>query len=168
MEVFYFPDESDQVTVSDALKKSSATTGSSSSQTTDHQIDFDDGDEDFCILGEEAGVGIIPRHGVPEVRWLCQESLRIIDNHFDVPVGKADMLKAPKNFPPAILRYTLCEMTLVWHMYGGKDFGDKKPVAKKHITINDNSNYCGQGRYIHPFFFFHLFIYLFIFFFNLI
>jgi hypothetical protein len=24
----------------------------------------------------------------------------------------------------AVQRYTLCEMTLVWHLYGGRDFED--------------------------------------------
>ncbi|XP_014232573.1 autophagy-related protein 2 homolog A [Trichogramma pretiosum] len=150
VEVFFFPDESNPA-VSDTFKKSSTTSKGFSSPSLDdhHLLDFDDGDEDFCILGEEAGVGIMPRHGVPEVRLLSQESLRIVDNHFSIPLGKKDLLQAPKNFPPASLRYTLCEMTLVWHIYGGKDFGDTQPVAKKHITINDNSTYysnCSQAR----------------------
>lgn len=110
----------------------------------DQQDDYDDGDEDFCILGEEAGVGIVPRTGVPEIRWLGEEIVRVVDNHFSVPLGKTDVLKAPKSFPSAVFRYTLCEMTLVWHMYGGKDFEDPQPVAKKHITINENSNNYGR------------------------
>lgn len=40
----------------------------------------------------------------PEVRWLTDEPVNIVDNHFSVPVGKTDLLKPPKNFPPAILR----------------------------------------------------------------
>ncbi|KAF7991887.1 hypothetical protein HCN44_010688 [Aphidius gifuensis] len=117
----------------------------------------DDTDEDFCILGEEAGAGIMPRHGVPEIRWLSQDYLRVIDNHFSVPFGKTDLLKAPKNYPPAILRYTLCEMTLIWHMYGGKDFDNKKTTInqqqhkKKHVTIDeqnkiDNNNATFKGK----------------------
>lgn len=137
VEVFFFPDESHPAGHSKQSKDA---------------IDFpnldphaDDTDEDFCILGEEAGVGITPKHGVPEVRWLCQESLRIMDNHFAIPLGKTDLLKAPRNFPAAILRYTLCEMTLVWHMYGGRDFGSSAPSAKKHVTIDD-CEHCFQGE----------------------
>ncbi|EFN86545.1 Autophagy-related protein 2-like protein A [Harpegnathos saltator] len=134
-------------------------------------LESDDVDEEFCILGEEAGVGIIPRCGVPEVRWLCQESLRIVDNHFYVPAGKADLLQAPPNFPAPVLKYTLCEMTLIWHMYGGKDFEETQtqPLpppppppppssssssssssstsssssssCQKHVTINENARY---------------------------
>lgn len=148
VEVFFFPDESNPATATETLKKAEAasmtTSTSAAAGVGSAAVDFDEADEDFCILGEEAGVGIMPRHGVPEVRWLCQESLRIVDNHFSIPLGKTDLLKAPKNFPPAVVRYTLCEMTLIWHFFGGKDFGDTQPVAKKRITINENSMYHGN------------------------
>lgn len=111
------------------------------------ESETEDADEDFCILGEEAGAGIMPRHGIPEVRWLSEESLRIVDNHFSIPLGKTDLLKAPRHYPAAVLRYTLCEMTLIWHMYGGKDFENSEAIAKKHVTINDNNASRMQGRY---------------------
>ncbi|XP_033188946.1 autophagy-related 2 [Bombus vancouverensis nearcticus] len=133
VEVFFFPDESRPAsqTVPEMYKSSEKYT------KTECNIEAEDPNEDFCILGEEAGTGIMPRHGVPEVRWLCQESLRIIDNHFAVPLGKTDLLKAPRHFPAPILRYTLCEMTLIWHMYGGKDFEVLQSTAKKQVSIND-------------------------------
>lgn len=72
--------------------------------------------------------------------------MRIIDNHFSVPVGKTDLLKPPKHFPVAVLRYTLCEMTLVWHMYGGYDFKSsqkeeeiEKLGKKKTVNFSDNN-----------------------------
>ncbi|KOC64737.1 Autophagy-related protein 2 like protein B [Habropoda laboriosa] len=132
VEVFFFPDESYPAsqTVPEMCK-------SPECAKTECNIEVEDANEDFCILGEEAGTGIMPRHGVPEVRWLCQESLRIVDNHFAIPLGKIDLLKAPKHFPPPILRYTLCEMTLVWHMYGGKDFEAAQSSTKKQVVIND-------------------------------
>lgn len=120
VEVFFFPDESQPIMQSSEPQEL-------------------DTDEEFCILGEDAGVGLMPKHGVPEVRWLSEEYLRVIDNHFSVPLGKVDELKAPKNFPKAVLSYTLCEMTLIWHMYGGKDFSSPQPVIKKHVTIDDGS-----------------------------
>lgn len=146
VEVFFFPDESHPAgqSVPEMSNNTNACTA------PNRGVDSDDPDEDFCILGEEAGAGIMPRHGVPEVRWLCQESLRVVDNHFSVPLGKTDLLKAPRHFPPAILRYTLCEMTLVWHMYGGKDFGSSQPCSKKHVTIDDSMHRIdalSQGRY---------------------
>ncbi|XP_011303463.1 autophagy-related protein 2 homolog B [Fopius arisanus] len=127
VEVFFFPDESHPVLSSEMIND--GCTGLKHSDS--------DPDEDFCILGEEAGAGIMPRHGVPEVRWLSQDYIKVVDSHFSIPLGKTDLLKAPKSFPPAILRYTLCEMTLIWHMYGGKDFGKPQP-SKKHVTIDDS------------------------------
>lgn len=160
VEVFFFPDESNPA----GQGAPEMSNNNSNTCNATHRIDSDDADEDFCILGEEAGAGIMPRHGVPEVRWLCQESLRVVDNHFSVPLGKTDLLKAPRHFPPAILRYTLCEMSLVWHMYGGKDFGSSKTCSKKHVTIEDSSHRLDpshQGRYPFRFSLVHFyFVYL--------
>lgn len=146
VEVFFFPDESRPASqiVPEICSNSKERT-----KTVCEPEEEEAADEDFCILGEEAGAGIMPRHGVPEVRWLSQESLRIVDNHFSVPVGKTDLLKAPRHYPAAVLRYTLCEMTLIWHMYGGKDFETSESAAKKHVTINENSlrsDVTTQGR----------------------
>lgn len=83
-----------------------------------------DSDEDFCIVADEER----PNYGeAPVVQ--TDDPIRIIDNHFCAPHGKPDLLKAPADFPMAVQRYTLCEMTLVWHMFGGHDFpteDDKK------------------------------------------
>jgi autophagy-related protein 2 len=83
-----------------------------------------DSDDDFCIVADEER----PSYGeVPVVQ--TDDPIRIIDNHFSAPHGKPDLLQAPADFPMAVQRYTLCEATLVWHMYGGHDFAsddDKK------------------------------------------
>lgn len=83
-----------------------------------------DSDEDFCIVADEER----PCYSdVPVIQ--TEDPIRIIDNHFSAPHGKPDLLKAPADFPMAVQRYTLCEATLVWHMYGGHDFpteDDKK------------------------------------------
>ncbi|XP_066590734.1 autophagy-related protein 2 homolog B isoform X2 [Prorops nasuta] len=135
VEVFFFPDES--VPSSQTFPGAERSDEMCSHVVPDEDY-YEDPDDDFCILGVEAGEGILPRHGVPEIRCLYQEPLKIIDNHFSVPLGKTDLLKAPRNFPNAILRYTLCEMTLIWHIYGGKDFQSHQTTAKKHVTLNDN------------------------------
>lgn len=144
---FFFSNESCNV-------PSRATKTWKNSQECDKTIAFtpedddDDDDDEFCILGEEAGVGIIPRCGVPEIRSLCQESLRIVDNHFSVPATKTDLLQTPPNYPAPNLRYTLCEMTLIWHMYGGNDFDNSQPQCTKHVTIHDNARpNIAHGRY---------------------
>lgn len=76
-----------------------------------------DTDDDFCIISHEEK----PSYDFGEADK-TNEPLRIVDNHFSVPIGKPDLLKAPKGFPMAVMRYTMCEMTLTWHIYGGTDF----------------------------------------------
>ncbi|XP_071454260.1 autophagy-related protein 2 homolog A [Hetaerina americana] len=83
----------------------------------------DEDDEEFCILEDDPGTGIPSRTGEPEVRVLGHEPIRVVDNHFYIPAGKADLLRAPSHYPAPILRYALREMTLIWHLYGGHDFG---------------------------------------------
>ncbi|XP_058467736.1 autophagy-related protein 2 homolog A [Malaya genurostris] len=76
-----------------------------------------DTDDDFCFIADEER----PHCGNQEVPVL-EEPIRIIDNHFSVPTGKHDLLLAPKEFPMAVTRYTICEMSITWHLYGGHDF----------------------------------------------
>ncbi|XP_011706773.1 PREDICTED: autophagy-related protein 2 homolog B isoform X4 [Wasmannia auropunctata] len=139
---FFFPDDSCAATREAEARKSSQECG----KTIACNAEDDDDDDEFCILGEEAGTGIIPRYGVPEIRSLCQEPLRIVDNHFSVPVGKTDLLQTPPNYPAPVLKYTLCEMTLIWHMYGGNDFDSSQPQSAKHVTISDVRNNIAHGR----------------------
>ncbi|CAN8009581.1 unnamed protein product, partial [Ixodes pacificus] len=80
-------------------------------------------DEEFCILENDPGTGIVPRSGEPRVRLLVTEPIQLVENYFTVPVRKTDQLRAPKDFPPAVQKYSLREMSLVWHLYGGSDFG---------------------------------------------
>ena len=35
-----------------------------------------------------------------------------------------DQLQRPRSFPDPVSQYTLKEMTIVWHLYGGRDFAD--------------------------------------------
>jgi len=63
-----------------------------------------------------------------------------MDNHFTVPAEKVDILKAPKGYPQPVSKYTLREMTIVWHMYGGNDFpksdtDTKTSSTKKHVVL---------------------------------
>ena len=53
-----------------------------------------------------------------------------MDNHFHMPLGQTDQLRSPENFPGAVLRYTLREMSLVWYMYGGHDFESSTKKGK--------------------------------------
>jgi len=63
-----------------------------------------------------------PKDGEPVIRVLTAEPVVVIDNYFRIPIGKTDALKAPDHFPCPVYRYTLTEMSIVWSMYGGRDF----------------------------------------------
>ncbi|KAG7163547.1 autophagy-related protein 2 homolog A-like [Homarus americanus] len=99
-------------------------------------------DEEFCILDDAPGTGIKSPSGEPQVRLLTQDPIIIIDNHFTVPLGKVDQLRAPKHFPASSMKYTLQELTVVWHMYGGSDFKTSShgiPAHTRRVTINDSN-----------------------------
>ncbi|KAM7389872.1 hypothetical protein PAMP_023820 [Pampus punctatissimus] len=80
--------------------------------------------DDFCIL-EAPGIGIPPRDGEPVVTVLAQGPIRVKDSHFSRPRGSSDLLRAPSRFPVPQSRVVLREISVVWHLYGGKDFGGK-------------------------------------------
>ncbi|ELU17929.1 hypothetical protein CAPTEDRAFT_154368 [Capitella teleta] len=71
------------------------------------------------------------KDGEPRVRLLTSKPIEIRDHHFAMPLGKADLLKAPDHFPNAVLRYTLKEMSVVWYMYGGRDFESSPPSENR-------------------------------------
>jgi len=71
-----------------------------------------------------------PRGGEPQIRKLWPaETVQVVEGHFAPPIGKTDVLRPPKHLPPAVMKYTLREMTLVWEIYGGRDFPKHAPPA---------------------------------------
>uniref|UniRef100_T1PF62 Autophagy-related protein 2 n=1 Tax=Musca domestica TaxID=7370 RepID=T1PF62_MUSDO len=74
-------------------------------------------EEDYCFIVGEERVEL----DFEDIK-VSEDPLRIVDNHFGLPSSHNDILKAPPTFPQADLRYTLCEMTVTWHLYGGHDF----------------------------------------------
>lgn len=89
-----------------------------------------DTDDDFCFIGDEER----PKYGIDNVQS-SDEPIRIVDNHFSIPLDKHDMLKAPQGFPQAVTRYTICDLSISMHLYGGNDFptlnGDKEKEYEK-------------------------------------
>lgn len=92
-------------------------------------------DDEFCIVDNDEDLGVFPKSGEPEIVWFTNEPVQIVDNFISIPVGRTDALKTPEHFPTPTMRYTLCEMTIVWHMYGGHDFKVLEKEAKKK-TVN--------------------------------
>ncbi|XP_064073916.1 autophagy-related protein 2 homolog A [Vanessa tameamea] len=95
-------------------------------------------DDEYCIV-EEQPYGQDNEMDEPVVNWI-NGPVYMVDNHFTVPAARSDVLKAPKSFPLPVLRYTLCELSLTWNMFGGSDFksaNDATPT-KKTVTIDDS------------------------------
>lgn len=84
--------------------------------------------DDFCIL-EAPGMGIPPRDGEPVVTLLSQDPIKVRDGYFSRPRGSSDLLRAPVRFPVPQNRVVLREVSIIWHLYGGKDFGGKPSSA---------------------------------------
>ncbi|XP_025734112.1 autophagy-related protein 2 homolog A isoform X3 [Callorhinus ursinus] len=79
----------------------------SCSEAKEDEKEEGDGDtldsDEFCILDA-------PGLGIP-------------DGYFSRPLGSTDLLRAPAHFPVPSSRVVLREVSLVWHLYGGRDFG---------------------------------------------
>ncbi|XP_052619370.1 autophagy-related protein 2 homolog A isoform X1 [Peromyscus californicus insignis] len=78
--------------------------------------------DEFCIL-DAPGLGIAPRDGEPIVTQLHPGPIIVQDGHFSQPLGSTDLLRAPAHFPVPSSRVVLREVSFVWHLYGGRDFG---------------------------------------------
>ncbi|KAL4717909.1 hypothetical protein ACJJTC_001327, partial [Scirpophaga incertulas] len=90
-------------------------------------------DDEYCIIDNEETDDDLAE---PEVIWYGPPA-PMIENHFSIPAARTDVLKAPKSFPPPVTRYTLCEMSLTWNMYGGNDFRSSSEASqKKTVTID--------------------------------
>ncbi|XP_076030640.1 autophagy-related 2 [Oratosquilla oratoria] len=153
VEVFFFPNENKvktqieppkTMTVQDETQMDTRSMLEEAQQEPSEQPHDDNHsstDEDFCILDDAPGTGIRSPSGEPQVKILTNEPVVVQDNHFFVPLSKFDQLRAPKHFPKPSFRYTLNELTLVWHMYGGSDFrkASEGNGKKRRVTINENN-----------------------------
>lgn len=64
-----------------------------------------------------------PRDGEPIVTQLHPGPIIVKDGHFSQPLGSTDLLRAPAHFPVPSSRVVLREVSFIWHLYGGRDFG---------------------------------------------
>ncbi|XP_044775571.1 autophagy-related protein 2 homolog A isoform X2 [Neomonachus schauinslandi] len=98
----------------------------SCSEAQEDEKEEGDGDtldsDEFCIL-DAPGLGIPPRDGEPVVTQLHPGPIVVQDGYFSRPLGSTDLLRAPAHFPMPSSRVVLREVSLVWHLYGGRDFG---------------------------------------------
>lgn len=84
--------------------------------------------DDFCILDTPGSRGE-DRDQEPLVKQLTSEPVEIKDDHFSQPPDGSDSSRGALNFPIPEVRYLIKEISVVWHLYGGKDFGSPSFTA---------------------------------------
>ncbi|KAK7903896.1 hypothetical protein WMY93_016503 [Mugilogobius chulae] len=92
--------------------------------------------DDFCIL-DTPGSRAEDRDQEPIVKQLSSEPVEIKDDHFSQPLESSGS-RGSLNFPIPEVRYLIREISVVWHLYGGKDFGNPgftaSPVRSRGST----------------------------------
>ncbi|XP_039485228.1 autophagy-related protein 2 homolog A [Drosophila santomea] len=101
-------------------------------------------ERDFDIIHDEE-ISRMDKFGVKQI-YISEDPLQIVDNHFELPHEKVDLLRPPANFPVAESSYTLCEMTFTWHLYGGRDFPDE-PLKKSSSSATSGFGMSDTYKY---------------------
>ncbi|XP_077394186.1 autophagy-related protein 2 homolog B isoform X2 [Festucalex cinctus] len=78
--------------------------------------------DDFCIL-ETPSSKAEDVDQEPVIKLLTSEPVQIRYDHFSQPLDGSDSSRGALNFPIPEVRYLIKEISIVWHLYGGKDFG---------------------------------------------
>uniref|UniRef100_A0A8C3G3Z2 Autophagy related 2B n=1 Tax=Cyclopterus lumpus TaxID=8103 RepID=A0A8C3G3Z2_CYCLU len=78
--------------------------------------------DDFCIL-ETPGSRGENLDQEPVVKQLTSDPVEIKDDYFNQPLEGSDSSRGAMNFPIPEVRYLIKEISVIWHLYGGKDFG---------------------------------------------
>ena len=68
-----------------------------------------------------------PENGICEVHVLGDTPIQIQENHFAKPLERNDTLNAPGHLPVPNFRFSIRQISIVWHIYGGSDFAQPRP-----------------------------------------
>ena len=119
-QVFFFPDEGVRLPAS---ATSPATRNPYSRPSVrKEESSGDDSLEEFCILDDEVGTGILSSSGEPVVKLLDDDGLFVRENFYAAPEKAINYLKPPKGFPNFQSRITLKRLSVLWQIFGGHDF----------------------------------------------
>ncbi|EDL97600.1 rCG27761, isoform CRA_b [Rattus norvegicus] len=96
--------------------------------------------DDFCILFAPKAA-VQEKEEEPVIKIMVDDAIVIRDDYFSLPITRTDSSKAPLHFPVPAIRYVVKEVSLVWHLYGGKDFATAPPTspAKSYIPHSSPS-----------------------------
>ncbi|XP_034274314.1 autophagy-related protein 2 homolog B isoform X2 [Pantherophis guttatus] len=134
-DLFLFPDESGNLSQEPSPIYASFTPNMINEVIGDAPSENDD----FCILFAPKAV-ISDKEEEPVVKTMVEDAIIIKENHFSLPVKKADTSKTPLHFPVPLMRYVVKEISLIWHLYGGKDFGNITPTSPAKSYISPQSS----------------------------
>ncbi|XDC64672.1 hypothetical protein R6Z07M_015854 [Ovis aries] len=134
-DLFLFPDESGNVSQEPGPTYASFTHHLISDAVTGVPTENDD----FCILFAPRAT-VQEKEEEPVVKIMVDDAIVIKENYFSLPVTKTDTSKAPLHFPVPVVRYLVKEVSLVWHLYGGKDFGTAPPTSPAKSYISPHSS----------------------------
>ncbi|XP_072819773.1 autophagy-related protein 2 homolog B isoform X1 [Vicugna pacos] len=134
-DLFLFPDESGNVSQEPGPTYASFTHHLISDAVTGAPTENDD----FCILFAPRAT-IQEKEEEPVVKIMVDDAIVIRDNYFSLPGKKTDTSRAPLHFPIPVIRYVVKEVSLVWHLYGGKDFGTAPPTSPAKSYISPHSS----------------------------
>ncbi|XP_035117304.1 autophagy-related protein 2 homolog B isoform X3 [Callithrix jacchus] len=134
-DLFLFPDESGNVSQEPGPTYASFSHHFISDAMTGVPTENDD----FCILFAPKAA-MQEKEEEPVIKIMVDDAIVIRDNYFSLPVKKTDTSKAPLHFPVPVIRYVVKEVSLVWHLYGGKDFGTVPPTSPAKSYISPHSS----------------------------
>ncbi|KAM4853880.1 autophagy-related protein 2 homolog B [Thomomys bottae] len=134
-DLFLFPDESGNVSQEPGPTYPAFTHHLISDAMTGVPTENDD----FCILFAPKAA-IQEKEEEPVIKIMVNDAIVIRDNYFSLPIKKTDTSKAPLHFPIPVVRYVVKEVSLVWHLYGGKDFGTMPPSSPAKSYISPHSS----------------------------
>ncbi|UJR38243.1 hypothetical protein I4U23_030916 [Adineta vaga] len=95
---------------------------------------------DFELIEREIGMCRPPENGLCEVHVLGNTPIQIHENHFAKPLERNDILNAPAHLPVPTLRFSIRQISIVWHIYGGSDFTLPKPNDSHQQPVQLNIN----------------------------
>uniref|UniRef100_G3UN22 Autophagy related 2B n=1 Tax=Loxodonta africana TaxID=9785 RepID=G3UN22_LOXAF len=135
--LFLFPDESGNV----SQEPSPASASFTHHLISEAMAAVPTENDDFCILFAPKAT-IQEREEEPVVKIMVDDAIVVKDDYFSLPVKKTDTSKAPLHFPTPVVRYVVKEVSLVWHLYGGKDLGTVPPSSPAKSYISPHSSPC--------------------------
>ncbi|KAM6201704.1 LOW QUALITY PROTEIN: autophagy-related protein 2 homolog B [Rhynchocyon petersi] len=134
-DLFLFPDESGNA----SQEPGPTSTSFSHPLISDATAGGPSENDDFCILFAPKAA-TQEKEEEPVVRVMVDDTIVIRDNYFSLPGKKTSSSRAPLHLPLPVVLYVVREVSLVWHLYGGKDFGSAPPSSPAKSYTSPHSS----------------------------